>query len=349
MSERERPFQRVDNVDYTKEEGVYYMQNIYEGNGLKGVQPGTIKKLRIVEPIYRVASIGAAFGFDAGGAGHAFSPVGVGNASWDVKRILGTVDVNPDGSAFFKVPCRTPLYFQALDENNRVVQTMRSWSTLQPGETQSCVGCHEHKNTVPIASHPVSMAMNTGIQKIEPEGIGDRCFSYIKEVQPIWDAHCISCHDGVKSKLSLKGELKVVDQQTKRKFSDSYLNLTHARQMTRDNDSWQGDAHHPEVNWISNLSEPTLLAPYFAGSNTSNLIKRLENGHGGCKLSKEEIETIALWIDLCVPFIGDYREANNWTQEEKEYYTYYEKKRETSRAAEKENIRQYLQSLKAKK
>ncbi|RKU72408.1 hypothetical protein DWW91_05775 [Parabacteroides sp. AF17-3] len=349
LSERERPFQRVDNVDYTKEEGVYYMQNIYEGNGLKGVQPGTIKKLRIVEPIYRVASIGAAFGFDAGGAGHAFSPVGVGNASWDVKRILGTVDVNPDGSAFFKVPCRTPLYFQALDENNRVVQTMRSWSTLQPGETQSCVGCHEHKNTVPIASHPVSMAMNTGIQKIEPEGIGDRCFSYIKEVQPIWDAHCISCHDGVKSKLSLKGELKVVDQQTKRKFSDSYLNLTHARQMTRDNDSWQGDAHHPEVNWISNLSEPTLLAPYFAGSNTSNLIKRLENGHGGCKLSKEEIETIALWIDLCVPFIGDYREANNWTQEEKEYYTYYEKKRETSRAAEKENIRQYLQSLKAKK
>ena len=262
---------------------------------------------------------------------------------------MGTVDVNPDGSAFFKVPCRTPLYFQALDENNRVVQTMRSWSTLQPGETQSCVGCHEHKNTVPIASHPVSMAMNTGIQKIEPEGIGDRCFSYIKEVQPIWDAHCISCHDGVKSKLSLKGELKVVDQQTKRKFSDSYLNLTHARQMTRDNDSWQGDAHHPEVNWISNLSEPTLLAPYFAGSNTSNLIKRLENGHGGCKLSKEEIETIALWIDLCVPFIGDYQEANNWTQEEKEYYTYYEKKRETSRAAEKENIRQYLQSLKAKK
>ena len=43
LSERERPFQRVDNVDYTKEEGVYYMQNIYEGNGLKGVQPGTIK------------------------------------------------------------------------------------------------------------------------------------------------------------------------------------------------------------------------------------------------------------------------------------------------------------------
>ena len=349
LAPRERPFRRVDNVDYTKEEGVYYMQNVYAGNGVEGVPAGTIKKLRIVEPVFRAASVGAAFGFDKGGGGHAFTPVGVGNASWDVKRVLGTVDVEPDGSAFFKVPCRTPLYFQALDENNRVVQTMRSWSTLQPGETQSCVGCHEHKNTVPLASHPVSMAMNTGIQPIVPEGIGDRNFSYIKEVQPIWDAHCISCHDGVKSKLSLKGELKVIDEQTKRKYSDSYLNLTHARKATDGNDSWQGNAQHPEVNWISNLSEPTLLAPYYAGSNTSNLIKRLESGHGGCKLTKAELETIALWIDLCVPLIGDYREANNWTQEEHDYYTYYEKKRETARTDEKENIRQYLQSLQDKK
>lgn len=348
LAPRKRPFKRVNNVDYTKDEGVYYMQNVYEGNGLKGVPAGTIKKLRIVEPIFRAASIGAAFGFDAGGGGHAFSPVGVGNASWDVKRILGTIDVEPDGSAFFRVPCRTPLYFQALDENDRVVQTMRSWSTLQPGETQSCVGCHEHKNTVPVVSHPVSMAMNKQIQPIVPEGRGDRTFSYNNEVQPIWDAHCISCHDGVKSKLSLKGELKVVDNQTKRQYSDSYLNLTHASHQTRDNDSWQGNARHPEVNWISSLSEPTLLAPYFAGSNTSNLIKRLESGHGGCKLTKDEIATVALWIDMCVPFISDYREANNWTQEDKDYYTYYEKKRESARAAEKENIRQYLQSLNTK-
>ena len=78
------------------------------------------------------------------------------------------------------------------------------------------------------------------------------------------------------------------------------------------------------------------------------MIKRLEQGHGGCKLTKDEIATVALWLDLCVPFIGDYREANAWTEEEHDYYTYYEKKREEARAAEKENIRQYLQSLKKK-
>lgn len=348
LAARKRPFQRTSSVDYTKNEGVYYMQNVYEGPGLRGVPEGTIKKLRIVEPVFRAASIGAAFGFDKGGGGHAFTPVGVGNTTWDIKRVLGTVDVEADGSAFFKVPARTPVYFQALDEKNRVVQTMRSWSTLQPGETQSCVGCHEHKNTVPVASHPVSEAMRSGIQAITPEGIGDRIFSYRKEVQPIWDAHCISCHDGVKSQLSLKGDLHIVDQQTKRKYSESYLALTHARRMTKDNDSWQGDSHHPEVNWISSLSEPTLLPPYAAGSNTSHLIKRLENGHGGCKLSEEEIATVALWLDLLVPFVGDYREANNWTEEDKAYYTYYEEKREKSRAEERENIRQYLQSLHTK-
>ena len=70
-----------------------------------------------------------------------------------------------------------PLYFQALDENGRVVQTMRSWSALQPNEVQSCVGCHEHKNTVPVAGHPVSMAMNKGIKALAPEDeMGERKF-----------------------------------------------------------------------------------------------------------------------------------------------------------------------------
>ena len=338
LTPRKRPFSRASTVDYSKDKGIYYMQNIYDGNGLEGVEPGTIKKLRIVEIIYRPASIGAAFGFGKGGSAHAFTPVGVGNTCWDVKRIHGTVDVLPDGSAFFSVPSRTPLYFQALDENNRVVQTMRSWSTLQPGEIQSCVGCHEHKNTVPVASHPVSLAMNKGIQQIEPEGAGLRNFSYIKEVQPIWDAKCVSCHNGVKHPVSLKGDLRVVDNQTRRKYSDSYLNLTHARKMSDGNDSWQGDAHHPEVNWISSLSEPTLLPPYFAGSSTSNLIKRLEKGHGGVSLTKSEIESVALWLDLLVPFIGDYKEANDWTQEEMKYYEYYEAKAEKARQENENNV-----------
>lgn len=349
VAPRRRPFQRVNMVDYTKNTGIYYLQNIYEGRSMKGVTPGTVKKLRIVELEYRAAGVGCAYGHGKGGGGHAFSPVGVGNASWDLKKVLGEVDVEPDGSAFFEVPSRKPLYFQALDENGHVVQTMRSWSTLQPGEIQSCVGCHEHKNSVPSAQHPVSDAMNKKIQKIVPiDDKGIRNFGFINEVQPIIDKHCISCHDGVKHPMSLKGDLKVVDNQTKRMFSDAYLNLTHARKTTGDNDSWQGQTDHPEVNWISALSEPSVLRPYSAGSATSNLIKRLKSGHGNTQLSQDEIDVFALWIDLLVPFISDYRQANNWTEQEKAYYDYYDKKREQAKSAERENIREYIRSLNEK-
>ena len=86
----------------------------------------------------------------------------------------------------------------------------------------------------------------------------------------------------------------------------------------------------------------------FAGSNTSNLIKRLESGHGGTKLTPQEIRKVALWIDLLVPFIGDYREANNWSQKDLDFYNYYDKKREAARAEDQENIRQYIQSLQTK-
>lgn len=120
-----------------------------------------------------------------------------------------------------------------------------------------------------------------------------------------------------------------MDKPSKRKYTDSYLSLTHATQ-NKDGGAWRGNAHHPEVNWISALSEPTLLPPYFAGSNTSNLIKRLESGHGGTKLTPQEIRKVALWIDLLVPFIGDYREANNWSQKDLDFYNYYDKKREAA-------------------
>ena len=74
--------------------------------------------------------------------------VGVAEAS-PGKQLLGTVPVEEDGSAFFEAPAKTPILFQALDENGRMVQGMRSLVYLQPGEAASCVGCHEPPNQAP--------------------------------------------------------------------------------------------------------------------------------------------------------------------------------------------------------
>lgn len=350
VAPQERPFQKISTVDYTREDGVYYMQNIYEGKGMEGIEPGTIKQLRVVEIQYRAATVGKAAGGGLGGGAMVGTPPSTGRAAWDLKKIWGVVDVHEDGSAFFRVPARKPLYFQALDEKGYVVQTMRSWSTLQPGETQSCVGCHEHKNSVPMAELGMSQAMKVGIQELRAEDeFGVRNFSYMKEVQPVWDKHCISCHDGVKHELNLKGDLKSFDLESKRLFAESYIQLTHTTPRTKPDQSLTGKPFHPEVNWIDAMSEPTVLKPYTAGAATSNIIKRMESGHGGTKVSPEEIHYVALWLDLLVPFVGDFREHNNWSEKDHAYYDYYDNKRQKSREEDEDNIRQLIEYQKTQK
>jgi hypothetical protein len=42
------------------------------------------------------------------------------------KFVLGTVPVESDGSAFFRVPSGIPVFFQALDRHGNSLQTMRN-------------------------------------------------------------------------------------------------------------------------------------------------------------------------------------------------------------------------------
>lgn len=210
-------FVRPSMVNYASDTGTYYMGNVYEGEGMKGVKKGDAKQLRVVALDYRSYAIGATQGSGTGSS-DPYTPIATGNGAWDVKRVLGVVDIEEDGSALFKVPANTPIYFQVLDEKGEVIQTMRSWSTVMPNETFSCVGCHEDKNTVPPASSGVTMAMNKGVQEIRPESWqdpdldpydpygSDNAFSYLEKIQPILDESCVSCHSNIEAaydKISL--------------------------------------------------------------------------------------------------------------------------------------------------
>src|SRR5574344_2660529 len=81
-----------------------------------------------------------------------------------------------------------------LDANGRMVQTMRSWTVLQPGETASCVGCHEPKNSSPPKAARPTLATAAGVQKLTPVLDSPRAFSFLKDVQPILNARCVKCH-----------------------------------------------------------------------------------------------------------------------------------------------------------
>ena len=183
---------KANVVDYRKDKGWVYLQDIYEGPGLAGVPRGAIKQLRVVALEFRAAGIGSNGNSGPAGGALISTPVSI-QGTWDVKRVLGTTPVHPDGSACFVLPARTPVYFQALDANGHAVQTMRSWMSLQPGESVSCVGCHENKNTAPPVSH-TSAALFAGPQPLAPPEWGTEGFGFIRHIQPILDKHCIKCH-----------------------------------------------------------------------------------------------------------------------------------------------------------
>ncbi len=324
---RPRPPRIASKVDYRETTGTFSIQNIYVGGGLRGVDPGTIKKLRVIALEYRAETMEGSHKV-SGPAGFApvHLPVALENGSWDVKRVLGDATVYDDGSTYFEVPARTPVYFQALDERGYAVQSMRSWSTLQPGEHFGCVGCHENKLEAPPPMSGTSMAMAGGVEKLSPFYGPARGFSFIEEIQPILDKHCISCHDSSHKKLDLTDRLFTAYN---RRWTVSYRNL------------------FKYISVIGVQSVPTMLPPYAAGAHNSLLIRHLETGHtaipfpgDSLSLSGEEIHKVACWIDLLAPFAGDYTE--NLTEEALEVYNRGLEKRARWEREEAENISNYV-------
>lgn len=325
---RRHPPEIASRVDYSKSTGTFSMQNVYYGPGLEGVSPGSIKKLRVVALEFRAETIHDEHR-NEGEAGHAMVhlPVALEDGSWDIKRVLGDATVYEDGSAYFEVPARTPLYFQALNEKGHVVQTMRSWATLQPNEHFSCYGCHENKleSPPPISG---SIAMSRGVEKLNEFYGPPRGFSFLKEIQPILNRHCTSCHNDSHKKLDLTDELF---EQYSRNWTVSYRNL------------------FPYISIIGAQSVPTMLPPYYAGAHQSMLVKHLETRHtqipnskGEVVLSAEEMDKIACWIDLLAPFAGDYTE--NLDREATEHYNKGLEKKAQWEKEEAENITAHIAS-----
>ncbi len=376
LAARPKPPVRPSHVDYRETVGTCFLQDIYFGPGLAGVPRGSIKKLRAIALEYRAAGVG--WSYNRGPAGDALvcTPISIGNGSWDVKVVLGEATVHPDGSAFFKLPARKAIYFQAIDEKGRAIQTMRSWLTLQPGESVSCIGCHESKNDAPPTSAAgPSMAMQAGPQELTPFHGPARGFSYAREIQPILDRSCVSCHNDtgkwrerlgraaslaslkpqedvraasassigveIKPAFSLLGT-PAVESLAKRQWSVSYLALTRPTVDHLEGQDYLAGTSDSVVNWISAQSEPPMIAPGAAGAIRSSLLAELAEGHYGVRLKAEDLEKLACWMDLQVPFCADYEEANVWTAEDKEKYRHFLDKRRRMEELERRNVAEWL-------
>ncbi len=201
------------------------------------------------------------------------------------RQVLGTVPVEADGSAYFEAPARTPLYFQALDAQGRAVQTMRSLVYLQPGEAETCIGCHEHrmKKEPPRAQ---ALAIRRAPSVIAPGPDGTKPFSYPRLVQPVLDRRCVACHDGKEPKRP------VLTGEPEGAFSKSFNALIKHVAYS----SWNA----PNQN-----CEP-LTEPLRFGALGSPLAAMLAKGHGKVTLAPDDWELLNIWMDANGAFYGTF-------------------------------------------
>jgi len=209
------------------------------------------------------------------------------------RQVLGTVPVESDGSAYFEAPARTPVLFQALDAKGRAVQTMRTLVYLQPGENETCIGCHEHRmQTDPPRAQAQAIKRPPSI--IAPGPDGSKPFSYPRLVQPILDRHCIQCHDGREPKRP------VLTGAPEGAFSKSFNALINHVSFS----GW----NRPHNNY-----EP-LTTPLRFGAIASPLAAMLEKGHSKVEMSPAEWESLYTWMDANGAFYGTFDMAEQKRQ-----------------------------------
>ena len=223
-------------------------------------------------------------------AGINYPRVGLANGS-PGKQVLGTVPVEPDGSAYFRAPAGIPLSLQALDERGQAVQIMRSITYLQPGEVVSCTGCHERRTTAPPRTH-LSQASLRAPSTIKPGPDGSNPLNYAILVQPVLDKKCVDCHSRQKPDGGV-----VLTGEPEGAFTVSYNALAPRVPYS----AWGGrKGDFRQVN-----SEP-LSKPGHFGAMGSSLMKMLLTGHEKVVLSDEEIERLATWMDANALFYGTF-------------------------------------------
>ncbi len=292
LAPRPRPPVIPSRTNLLEDEGVFVVADVYTGTGMERVARGTVKRLRVVESPEKRFWTGLAWD---GGTGQ--QAPGMAWDDFNNKRILGTVPVEPDGSAHFAVPADTFVYFQLLDAQGRMVQSMRSGTIVRPGETTGCTGCHEGRNTTPpVMPNPgtLPLALRRAPSQLESWYGPPRRFDYLAEVQPVFDRHCVRCHDfgqpggGV---LNLAGDHAMI-------FNTSYIELRGKR----------------FVNVVGAGPAP-VQPPKSWGSHASALAKVMLEGHAhrehdrDVKLRPEDIDRVLTWIDINAPYYPDYASA----------------------------------------
>jgi formylglycine-generating enzyme required for sulfatase activity len=263
-----------DKVKLNQTVATVSIQDIYTGRGMVGVPRGTVKSLRVYQYEYSYRNMGGHYS------------VGI-EGPWDVRQLIGTVPVYPDGSASFEIPANTPVSIQPMDAEGKAVQLKRSWFVGMPGEHVSCTGCHDDQNSTALAK--ATQAVRFPPAKPKPWYGPKRGFSFLREVQPVLDKYCVGCHNGQEGRPRFD-DVAIVNTTLGGSFPKSYIEI------------------HPYIRRNGPEGDYHTLTPLEFHVDTSDLVQMLNKGHYNVKLDHEAWDRLITWIDLNVPAHGTWRE-----------------------------------------
>jgi hypothetical protein len=255
--------------------GCMVLADVTFGRNMEGVRPGEIRKLLILETLPMPVHY-------SGG----MEPITRGG-TFILERIVGTVPVEPDGSAYFEVPALRSIFFVAMDAEDRAVKRMQSFCSIMPGETVGCFGCHEERSRLgPTGAN--LLALRRPPSRIEPvAGVPD-VIDFPRDIQPILDRHCLKCHDYDKRDggAILSGDRGPM-------YSHSYITITDRKQVA---DGRNAFANRP---------------PRSIGASASPLMKMIEPGHYEVKVTEQERRMVRYWIESGAAYPGTYAAVGN--------------------------------------
>ena len=260
-----------------RDSGRLLLVDVYKGRNMEGVKRGEIKKLLVIETLPKPINF-------TGG----MDPLTYGG-SFTLERVLGTVPVEPDGSAYLELPALRALFFVALDENDLAVKRMQSFLSVQPGETTSCVGCHEQRTQTFLPSGDFA-ALGRRPSRVEPIDDCPDVFDFPRDVQPILDKLCNDCHGYEKTERGGPYAGKVVlTGDHGPMFSHAYFTMT-VRQLFVDGRDLAKSNYPPRA----------------LGSGASRILKMLDGSHYDVKGTEHERKMLRLWIEVGAPYPGTY-------------------------------------------
>lgn len=272
LRSRQREAVIPERTKLTKPTGRLVLQDVYEGRRMHEVPRGSIKKLLVLKQLPKPVNF-------SGG----MQPLTIGG-SFTLAEILGEVPVEKDGSAYMELPALQSIFFVALDGEDKPVKRMHSFLILQPGETTSCVGCHEQRVQAPRNANVDLLALRKSPSPVTPIAGVPTVPDFPRDIQPILDRHCVECHnsDRREGRVNFSGDKTPM-------YTIAYWTMLH-RGLVSDG------RNRPDSNY----------APYEIGSAASRLMDFLNGSHYDVKLSDDEVKQVRLWIEASAPYPGTY-------------------------------------------